>query len=48
MVGLVVCGDTQGLGQRKAQGGPDTQGKGQRGNYGGPDTQGQVREGQCQ
>ena len=48
MVGLVVGDDTQGQGQRKAQGDPDTQGQGQRRNHGGPDTQGHVREGQCQ
>ena len=48
MVGLVVGGDTQGQGQRKAQGDPDTQGQGQRRNHGDPDTQGQVRDGQCQ
>ena len=48
MVGLVVGGDTQGHGQRNAQGDPDTQGQGQRNNHGGPDTQGHVREGQYQ
>ena len=35
MVGLAVGGDTQGQGQREAQGDPDTQGQG----HGGPDTQ---------
>ena len=44
MVGLGICGDTQGQGQRKPQGDPDTQGQGQ---GGAPDTQGQVRDGQC-
>ena len=43
MVGLGICGDTQGQGQRKAQGDPDTQGQTQ---GGAPDTQGQVRDGQ--
>ena len=37
MVGLGICGDTQGQGQRNPQGDPDTQGQGQ---GGAPDTQG--------